>query len=283
MEELTYKTKRFFYYIFQYQKSIQFDCTLNRANDDDIIAMNELAWMFYKGIGTPIDYYSAEYWFKKSGFNNSYFPANFNLSCMVLDDHKLLKIGVDDVGGSYQPPFIIRCIEEAAHIDAYKEVDEKEKKTNYNSNFLLGLIYEMGIGVVPNKKEAKQKFYIGKVNLKKSESEKFLNGLGNYDFLSHLIKGCEDNDIGAMSALGCMYFDGVIVNKDEKKAVSLWLKAAEQNFELIYKKLSIAYANGLGVEQSRSESAYWWGCHLHPGSKSTRQRGTPGENWMGPI
>ncbi len=283
MEEFIYKIKRFFYYIFQYKKSILFDCLVNRANNDDIVAMNELAWMFYKGIGTPIDYYSAEYWFKRSCSYNSYFPAKFNLSCMVLDDHELLKVGVDDVGGSYQPPFIIQCIEAAAYIDAYKEIDIKEKKTNCNSNFLLGLIYEMGIGVVPNKKEAKQKFYIGKVNLNNSESEKFLNGIGNYDFLSHLIKGSEANDVGAMSALGCMYYDGIIVAKDEKKAVSLWLRVAEKNFDLVYKKLSIAYANGIGVEKSRSKSAYWWGCHLHPESKSSMKKGTPGKNWMGPI
>ena len=107
MEEFSYKIKRFFYYIFQYKKSILFDCAVNRSNNDDIVAMNELAWMFYKGIGTPIDYYSAEYWFQKSGLYNSYFPAKFNLSCMVLDVNKILKIRFDDVGGSYQPPFII--------------------------------------------------------------------------------------------------------------------------------------------------------------------------------
>jgi len=42
MEELKFKIKRFFYYIFQYKKSILFDCVVSRANCDDIVAMNRL-------------------------------------------------------------------------------------------------------------------------------------------------------------------------------------------------------------------------------------------------
>ena len=67
----------------------------------------------------------------------------------------------------------------------------------------------------------------------------------------------ESGDADAQYNLGCYYFNGQGVPKDEGDAVKWWLKAAEQNKVAAQYNLGMCYYNGDGVPQNYTEAFQW--------------------------
>ena len=55
-----------------------------------------------------------------------------------------------------------------------------------------------------------------------------------------------------------MYLDGEGVDKDEKKALELFNKAAEQGNEIAMYNIGVMYQYGIGVDQDHDKSVIWY-------------------------
>lgn len=75
--------------------------------------------------------------------------------------------------------------------------------------------------------------------------------MARYYYEEAIKAGCAE----ACYELGTMYYNGIEVEKDEKKAFHLFKKAAEENEPRALEMLSVYYANGIVVEKNM-ETAY---------------------------
>ena len=71
-------------------------------------------------------------------------------------------------------------------------------------------------------------------------------------------KGAKKGDDYAQNVMGYKYMEGVGVEKDEKKAILLWLKAARKQNESAALNLGESYKKGIGVERDLKESLRWY-------------------------
>ena len=67
-----------------------------------------------------------------------------------------------------------------------------------------------------------------------------------------------NGDVVAQYNLGVAYDNGKGVEQSKSQAVYWYKKAAEQGNAKAQYKLGIAYYYGKGVEQSNYQAAYWW-------------------------
>lgn len=84
------------------------------------------------------------------------------------------------------------------------------------------------------------------------DSEKLINKI------SELVEKAKNGDPDAMVKLGYFYMEGKYFEKNEKKAVELFKKAAEKdNLDAII-NLSICYENGFGVEENEEKACNYF-------------------------
>ena len=84
-------------------------------------------------------------------------------------------------------------------------------------------------------------------------------------------KRVEVGDAQAIHNLGCSYSSGDGgVPKDPKKAVELWLQAANLGHAEAYYNIGNAYDNGRGAERDAKKAAHYWGLAAMGGDGSSR-------------
>jgi uncharacterized protein len=72
-------------------------------------------------------------------------------------------------------------------------------------------------------------------------------------------KKASDNGIPeAKTNLGIMYAEARVVERDYKKAMTLWLDAASHGDPVAQSSLGVLYENGLGVKQSYQSAMKWY-------------------------
>ena len=85
------------------------------------------------------------------------------------------------------------------------------------------------------------------------------NQSGKYEpYSPELVKKAEAGDATAQWLLGCYYYGGVGVGKDEKEAVKWYAKSAEQGFAKAQSLLGHCYQRGKGVDKDENEAVKWY-------------------------
>ncbi len=112
-----------------------------------------------------------------------------------------------------------------------------------DAQFLLGLMYADGKGVLQDDKQA----------------------------VNWYRKAAEQGDARAQFLLGLMYADGIGVLQDDKQAVNWVRKAAEQGFAAAQFNLGVMYANGKGVLQDYTMAHMWLNLAGANGSEDGRK------------
>lgn len=111
-----------------------------------------------------------------------------------------------------------------------KMIKAKADRGDAASQYLLGRLYEFGIGI--GQDAAKAAFWYG--------------------------KAADQNLAKAQYGLGRLYAEGEGVNRDLARAVDWYRKAAAQDYPLAKNKLGRMYATGQGVPQSDVEAYRWF-------------------------
>jgi len=76
--------------------------------------------------------------------------------------------------------------------------------------------------------------------------------------ITELKKKAEKGDIDSQTALGLMYLDGSVLEKDNKKAFSLFYKAGLKNHPIATNYLGLMYINGEGIQKNSIEAIKWF-------------------------
>lgn len=80
--------------------------------------------------------------------------------------------------------------------------------------------------------------------------------------IQDLIKKAQSGDAEAQFTLATAYFAGNSVKEDKEKALTLFLKAAEQEVPPAMYNLGLMYRDGYGTERNWFSSMYWlWKAH----------------------
>ena len=83
-------------------------------------------------------------------------------------------------------------------------------------------------------------------------------GQGMVEGYNDFIGPAKAGDARAQFYIGLFYEQGRDVPKDEKQAISWYLKAAKQGFVRAQEKLAGRYFRGQGLEKDYKQAVYWW-------------------------
>ena len=90
----------------------------------------------------------------------------------------------------------------------------------------------------------------------------YLYGIGsNRDYKKSMewyMKAAQQNNSSAQNNIGYMYFEGVGVTKDYSKAMVWFLKAADQNNSAAHNNIGCMYHDGSGVVKSYEKAVEWY-------------------------
>ncbi len=234
---------------------------------------NALARYYLSDINNVTDYNYGISLLKSAAMKN-YAVAESNLSKIYmkedpsLADEYLIKAANHGhtasqvkVGEKYLASKDPKVIEEGKNL-----ILKADFKGNSRAKYLLGYMYQFGIGVEKDKKEALQ-YYMDASDMDEIDA---LNKLGwmyyNGDgikrdvskFMDFLSKAADNGHIDAAFNLGDIHrsgSDGVDINNSE--AFRLYKQAAEGGHKNAQYRLGLAYLNGIGVKTNKDEALHW--------------------------
>jgi uncharacterized protein len=111
-----------------------------------------------------------------------------------------------------------------------KEVRKSAEAEDASAQYRLGLLYEGGVGVPQNYRQAKEWFE----------------------------KAAKQGHVGAQADLGALYLQGAETPQSAQMAVFWFSQAAEQGDVLACAKLGWMYAEGRGVRQDFIQAHMWY-------------------------
>jgi len=126
----------------------------------------------------------------------------------------------------------------------FEEILPLAEKGKADAQFLLGIMYQGGIGVSENDQEA----------------------------LKWFRKGAEQNHATAQYWLGKMYYEGNGVPQDYNEAAQMYRKSAEQGFADAQLSLGQLYYYGKGVPKDYVLAYMWSNLATSKSSKRTREQ-----------
>ena len=135
---------------------------------------------------------------------------------------------------------------EQGHIEALKNLNELAGRGDAEVQFILGGMYENGIGVRQDKGEA--------IRWYQKAAEQ-----GHIEALKNLNELAGRGDAEVQFILGGMYENGIGVRQDKDEAVKWYQKAVEQGHVDAQYKLGDMYRSGRGVRQDKGEAVKWYG------------------------
>jgi uncharacterized protein len=111
-----------------------------------------------------------------------------------------------------------------------KEVRKSAEAGNASAQYRLGLLYDGGVGVPQNYRQAKEWFE----------------------------KAAKQGHVGAQADLGTLYLRGAGAPQSAQMALFWFRRAAEQGDVLSFAQLGWMYAEGLGVLQDSIQAHMWY-------------------------
>lgn len=80
----------------------------------------------------------------------------------------------------------------------------------------------------------------------------------NFNIEKQLVKVANEGNPVHQFELGVAYYEGELIEKDDKKAFQWILKSAEQGYSNAQLFLGAMYNEGVGVDQSDEKTLEWW-------------------------
>jgi len=271
------------------------------AQQDDLIAQNNLGYMYSKGKGLEMDSKKAVFWYRKAA-NQGYAKAQSHLGYMYRKGYGIEKDNSEAIywyrkatnqnyapaqnhlGYMYRKGYgIEKDLQEAVKL--YRKAAEQ----NYPlAQYSMGYMYRKGYGVKQDDYEA-VKWY---QKAAEEENPKAQYNLGYMYYKGYGIvkddveavfwfrKSAEQDNARAQTYLGFMYDFGHGISKDDTEAVYWYRKAAEQEDAQAQTNLGFMYSKGSGVEKDMIKAVNWWKKAARQGNKEAQTYLTDlGEIW----
>lgn len=124
---------------------------------------------------------------------------------------------------------IAACADHETREQRFAHMEKKAAGGDVSAWYSLGLMYEQGFGVAPDKCQAALCYR----------------------------KAAEKGQVQAQYRLGSLYYHGQGVPKDLQQAAAWVKKAAEQGYAQAQADLGNMYLSGEGVPRDISQAAYW--------------------------
>lgn len=150
-----------------------------------------------------------------------------------------------------------------------EECLEGDEKGNAEDQYLLGYLYEKGLGGLKQERERAIALYMAASEQGLNEAscelgDLFRTGtLVRQDLskaLGYYQKAADNGSALAMNYLGLCYETGEYVSKDIKKALMFYQKAAELKFPEALANLARCYKHGIGVQQDLKQMVFYYSC-----------------------
>ena len=162
-------------------------------------------------------------------------------------------VGACSAWGGYEEG--VSAYQRKNYATALEEFRPSAAEGNAGAQFLLGYMYDRGLGVTQDIGEAVKWFR----------------------------KAAEQGEPHAQNELGTMYSAGRGVTQDDKEAVKWFRKAAEQGNAIAQFNLGLRYLEGQGVTQDYESAFAWSNIAVAQGDKDSRKIRDMAENKMTPA
>lgn len=134
------------------------------------------------------------------------------------------------------------------------------------AQFLMGAVYDAGIGVGMHKAEAVKWYRLaseqGYAPAAYNLGHIFATGDGvvadDAEAFRQFLRGAEAGDAPSACRLGLIYLNGIGVPSDLNKAFKWYSESAGKGYPLAMTNLGLLYMNGFGVEKNEAEASRWW-------------------------
>jgi len=164
------------------------------------------------------------------------------------------------------------------HFGDFQTCHKEALEGDAKAQFLLGVMYDIGEGVVQDYKEA-VKWYRKAANQGDAKAQfnlgtMYFNGEGVVQDYKEAVKwyrkAANQGYANAQFNLGTMYYIGEGVVQDPKEAVKWFRKAANQGDAKAQFSLGLRYFNGKGVVQNYIMAHMWWNLAASQGDKDAQ-------------
>ena len=226
------------------------------ADQGDVIAMSNLAFMFAKGIGVEKDETQSIYWYKNAAVKG-HLNSQYNLGVIyakgrgVTQDYnesfKCYKMAAEQGDVSAQSTIAMMCAKGVGTMKNEKEAvnwyHRAAMQDHVNSQFMLANMFMKGRGVPQDEVEAFEWFQ----------------------------RAAEKGHINAQVTLGYMYGKGKGAERNDVESFNWYFKAAEQGHPNAQYNLGVIYAKGRGIKQDIAEAIKWYRKAAEQGDESAQQ------------
>jgi TPR repeat protein len=235
----------------------QYLLDLPLAEQGDVEAQNNIAWMFAQGKGVPKDYSEAVKWWKLAAEQGNS-DAQYNLGVLFSNGQ--------GISQDYK--------------EATKWYRLAADQGNAKAQFNLGILYGNGQGVEQDYKEAVRLYRLaaeqGIAEAQYNLGVMYEEGQGFQKDNKEAVKwyglAAEQGFVDAQFNLGTMYESGQGVEQDYKESAK-WLKlAAEQGNAEAQFSLGWIYKEGNGVPQNYTEAVKWFRLSANQGNATAQHR-----------
>ena len=230
---------------------------IDSARKGDASAQFEAGYCYYYGLGTPVNYTEAVYWYRKAVDQNHRVALNNLGLCYELGKgvsknyYEALKYyrKSADLGNSTAQCNLGLCYEFGRGVtkDVYESVKWYRKSAengNDRGQYRLGRCYENAIGVSKNDSEA----------------------------LKWYRKSAENGNIDAMNSLGCYYYNGTVVARDYNEAFRWFKKSADAGNSAAQYNMGLCYEFGRGVAKNIPEAKRWYQKAADAGDEKAKEK-----------
>lgn len=225
------------------ERKTAFSAALDLAQQEDITATANLAFMYAKGIGVEKDELEAIQWYKKAA-EQGHLTSQFNLGVIYAKGR--------GVAQNYS--------------EAFKWYKLAAEQGDMTAQATLAMMYAKGVGTEKNDKAAVNWYHRaavqGHVNSQYVLANMFMRGHGvpqdEAEALEWYQQAAEQGHINAQITLGYMYGKGKGTDRDDVEAYNWYCKAAEQGHPNAQFNLGVIYAKGRGIEQNIEEAKKWY-------------------------
>ena len=214
----------------------------------------------------------------KSGSNSVGAVSDFNgkFTLNVVPEGETFSLTVSYVGyKTLKQSFYVHALINSKGTVKVKMLEDKRKNKNKKSsiiaqNFSNGVSNMSFANALEHntaQKKTPQQLY--------DEADKYFDGKNGVskDYKKALelyLQAAEQGHDGAQTQVGYIYGKGIGVNEDKSKAFSWYKKAATQGNQYSQYNLGLYYENGLGVEKDLGTAAYWYEKSALQGNKSAQ-------------
>lgn len=229
---------------------------LELAEQGDVTAQSNVAFMYAKGINTERNDEEAAKWYCKAA-EQGHLNSQYNLGVIFAKGR-----GV-----------------EQNYSEAFKWYLKAAEQEDHNAQATVAMMYRKGIGTDKSNEDA---FDLYKISAERGSSNSMFNlgdmyakGIGTKRNLEQALKwfseAAEKGHVNAQLNLGFMYGKGQGVERDDTEAYHWYRKAAESGHPNAQFNLGVIYSKGRGIPPNLEEAKKWYQKAYDQGDENAKQ------------